>query len=311
MEERLFLLTCLLCLLIVTIIYPKCFATSFAFTDLVIQGGSYSEAISKNDSAQVVRRAKENKTETKNKPSSAYDQKSFDLEKESLPPGYKGHDPSKLYSDMLARYPAKSEYESTDEYNNRLLTRPTFIYAFTDTAFYKTIWSGYIKYNADTKKLRVVLDSLGSLKKTYLHPSYTVLKREAKNKRSYIGQKFFRVFKTRSVIDNAELIHWCISIVNDDSITDHACEIELTPFEAESVRHNLVALFICRPISNNSQIEPKSYVFSYQDYANSSLSKSDYMLVTYKISYVELLGIWIFDNRSGKILYKQLVKKND
>lgn len=211
-----------------------------------------------------------------------------------LPPAYKGHDFKKIFLRLSAVN--KDEFEKTVDYEKRLKAiNLEDVYALR--IFDKD--SGLnvaVAYNPDSERFNVKINTSDIFAGPHNFPisPFVALKTTHKFS-SYIGTN---AFGAKKEIIKDEGAKEGVRIVNNDlSVISFGMSIK----DAKKYRNNVDILLICKPYIDENNI------LSFTGIQSTEPTFDFPMDTSYSISgiNVELLEIWVYDFKTGKILHKE------
>ena len=214
-----------------------------------------------------------------------------------LKPNYRGDEFQQLYVKSFASLLSKKEFEKTADYKKRLAAiNLDRIYAFQFAA--KQYFQ--ITYNADTEMLEFNVDGLSIIehkpKMLETIRSFLVLKTTNKKESSYIGSN---AFGAKKVIRKYEANLYGLQVVKN-SQSEYKMSLHMSPNEAKKYKDNLTVMIICRPF-----IKDDTLAFLGSSYAEPTFSAPIEVNDAVAGINVELLELWLYDLKSGKLLYKK------
>lgn len=233
------------------------------------------------------------------------DEKLEDLMKrkigQKLPPNYEGDNFNKIFVKYFETLLGKGKFEKSDVYKNKLRSiNLNEIYAL------KIIDKENLEvnYNPDSEIISV---SVAPLHVSRLLPEtdnndtiiwpFIVLKTTKKKVSSYIGSN---AFGAKKMIKKYEAMKYGVQIeVEGKSKLSFAMPIH----EAKKYKDNMSVLLICKPQIKNDLL---AFIGGY--YREPTFSEP--VEINYAISglNMELLGIWIYDSKTGKVHYKEYIE---
>jgi hypothetical protein len=257
----------------------------------------------------------------------------FDIGAEKLPPNYKGADVSRLYSLLVKKAPkGKSEFETKEEYEKRI-SEITFedIYALKIEEAYDLRGLTISTYDAELQVFNIALraEPLSEYTSNDYRSSLII---RAMNRKShpYIGSNpYGATFEVRDFTAT----QYGVAFVNQDAFGVSGYDnkynsdttwtsrrnldlvIKASPDKAKVLKGNIGVLLLCKPALYKSGIESYQSYKSYRGMGNSlTFEKSDSLKATidnleshyYERKYfnVEVLGVWVYDIRTGEVLFR-------
>lgn len=211
---------------------------------------------------------------------------------EKLPPNYKGNDFQKIYMKYFKAFSGKKEFEKTQDYTKRLQSvNLNEIYAFRITDKDNM----YIRYDPDNELFEISLYRLLSFLISPETNNLFVLKTTEKKTSTYMGSN---AFGAKVAIMKHEAHKYGLHIIG--GALSYDLHIPMSINDAKKYKDSLSVLLICKP-----DIEDNTLVFMGSHYREPSFGIP--LEESYRISVmnVELLEIWIYDFKTGKIFYKQ------
>jgi hypothetical protein len=260
---------------------------------------------------------------------SGYSTEPLDLSLSTLPPGYRGNDPETVFT-ALSSSTKKGEFESTAEYNQRLMGLTVIAGSLTDSSVYAFYVEsgGYAqqseaRYDAD-KQLLTLSIQLASVSKK------RTVKQECSERivrlglctdstESYIAGYNF-LSKTKWLNNGTHLgansygavaevtteYRWqdTIEFPNIDEFSskqsiygqDLSIDLPVGPTEAKTLKGNLRILAICKLIA--------PYVASDAGSSDATLSEPVDLITFFQTLETQLLELWVYDISTGKVIAK-------
>lgn len=219
---------------------------------------------------------------------------------QKLPPNYKGHDFQKTYTKYFETLLGKGEFEKSDVYEKRLHSinlDEVYAFAITDKDTLE------ITYDPDKEVVDIEIKPLSAyrfLPKTDGDNSiwpFIILKTTKKKVSSYVGSN---AFGAKKVIKKYEANKYGVQVEKNNSVS-----FSMPIREAKKYKDNMSILLICKPQIKNDVL---AFIGSY--YSEPTFDNP------VEISYgvlglnMELLSIWVYDSKTGKIHYKQHMEQN-
>jgi hypothetical protein len=234
----------------------------------------------------------------------SYDNKSFNLSSEKLPENYLGHDIKRVFATLSKRLTTKGEFETTEEYQTRIkkelgetiygLLTIDNIYAFKPMVGVDT------NYDADKQILRATVKPEPIFNPENLRDerlTFTI-RIDHQNKGVYVGQNPFGAKKEIVKLDLSTYSILPINI-NEFSLDCRGLNFRLNmnSNKAKKSKDHVQVLYIGRLTSPFIKSESffKDATF---DFPMEGINAINYL-------FFELSEIWLFDEISGEILYKQ------
>lgn len=280
--------------------------------------------------------AKEKKASTKQKKKTEVVDTSslmpFDISAEKLPPNYKGTDIARLYTIVAKKAPLKKEeFETTAEYEKKIIEAvPSDIYAFKIDAGSGLHGLTVSTYDADTQQFQISLETEWLSQFTFEdYRASFIVKTLNKGSHSYIGSNAFGA--TREVT-SFNAIQYGLALVNqqdfgssrhDDnkyniktpltSIRKVSIAIQIPPDKARTLKDNIGVLLICKPALYKSDAKVSlrngnDLIFENYDSSQATIDSPTSHLYERKYINVEILGIWIYDIRTGEVISRTQLK---
>lgn len=219
---------------------------------------------------------------------------------QKLPPNYKGHDFQKTYTKYFETLLGKGEFEKYDVYEKRLHSiNLDEVYAFAITEKDNL----EITYDPDKEVVDIEIKPLSAyrfLPKTDGDNSiwpFIILKTTKKKVSSYVGSN---AFGAKKVIKKYEANKYGVQVEKNNSIS-----FSMPIREAKKYKDNMSILLICKPQIKNDILAFMGSYYSEPTFDN-----------PVEISYgvlglnMELLSIWVYDSKTGKIHHKQHMEQN-
>lgn len=214
----------------------------------------------------------------------------------NLKPNYKGHDFQKLFIKYFDTLIGKNEFEKTADYKNKLKAiNLSKIYAFqlSDNE------NVHINYDSDNEMFEVTIESISAteiMPKNGNISSFIVLKTTNKKSSNYVGTN---AFGAKITIKKYEARKYGVQVVKNEA-SSYSISFQMPLKEAKKQKANLAALMVCKPY-----IEDDTLAFMGGYYAEPTFS--DPIELNYSIAgiNVELLEIWLYDLKTGKVLHKR------
>ena len=261
----------------------------------------------------------------------------FDINQETIPQGYKGTDIVALYSLLGKNAPLeKNEFETTAEYEKRVASAtPGDVYACRIEE--KSAYRGLkIKpYNADTQEYQITVETEYLSEHNFKdHRASLIVKTLDERSESYVGSNAFGA--TRKVT-RFTATQYGIALVNQkefgysqydndgryniktvlSSIRKVYIYIQIPIDRARSLKDNIGALLLFKPALYRSDtkytIDNKgnSLIFETRDSSRATIDHPTSHFYERRYINVEALAIWIYDIRTGEILFKQPIKAKE
>lgn len=217
---------------------------------------------------------------------------------QKLPPNYKGHDFQKIYAKYFETLLGKGEFEKSDVYEKKLRSinlDEIYAFAITDKENLE------ISYDPDSEVISVTIEPLSAyrlLPKTDGGNSiwpFIVLKTTKKKVSSYVGSN---AFGAKKVIKKYEANKYGVQIEKNNALS-----FRMPIHEAKKYKDNMTVLLVCKP-----QIKNDVLAFLGGYYSEPTFSEP--VEISYAISglNMELLSIWVYDFKTGKVHYKQHIE---
>lgn len=217
---------------------------------------------------------------------------------QKLPPNYKGHDFQKIYAKYFETLLGKGEFEKSDVYEKKLRSinlDEIYAFAITDKENLE------ISYDPDSEVISVAIEPLSAyrlLPKTDGGNSiwpFIVLKTTKKKVSSYVGSN---AFGAKKVIKKYEANKYGVQIEKNNALS-----FRMPIHEAKKYKDNMTVLLVCKP-----QIKNDVLAFLGGYYSEPTFSEP--VEISYAISglNMELLSIWVYDFKTGKVHYKQHIE---
>lgn len=212
-----------------------------------------------------------------------------------LPPAYKGHDFKKIFSRLSAV--SKNEFEKTVDYEKRLKAiNLEDVYALR--IFDKDLGLNVaVVYDPDSERFNVKINTSVIFAGQHNFPisSFVALKTTHKFS-SYIGTNAFGA--TKEILKD-EGAKEGVRIVNND--LSSRISFSMSTKDAKKYKNNVDILLICKPYIDENNVLSFTGIQSKEPTFDSPIETS------YFISgiNVELLEIWVYDFKTGKILHKE------
>lgn len=215
---------------------------------------------------------------------------------------YKGDEIVKEYHRLTKQFPPKEEFEKTEDYKKRALSEEKEFYFVQET----TKFEPTITYNADTENLNISMLMLKTSKfmsstdeKDYKPVKIYTLN---KPKKQYVGQN---AFGTKVIVDKYSDDCYGIAIKNY-SFEKLDFNIKVDPATAKELvtRNAMKIAWHCKiPSESSSRITTKAtYHASPTIDLPTSITENYYLIVA------DILDISVFDEKTGKIYYRQIIK---
>jgi hypothetical protein len=203
-----------------------------------------------------------------------------------LSPNYKGNNIEQVFRQLLTKYPEKGKFETTSEYENKVSSiNLNEIYAFQIDYPNTTNF----KYDPDDEILTL------NLKTRSIDDADSIIIKAVGNKvSSYVGTN---AFGAKTVIKKYTGVLY--GLIPQKEILSN--NINIKPAEAKKHLNTLKVLLICKAFSPYI-LKPPAFTGAYYD----GPTFSDPIEIDYvaKIINVEILELWIYDYKTGKILEK-------
>lgn len=225
----------------------------------------------------------------------------LNLSTNKLPVGFKGNDPVNVFSKILNGRMIKGEFETTSEYEKRILiadTKPIIGNLTKDSVFVFKIPTGYsmMNYEADSQKMTVSYEA--DIYAQDLPESSLSIKIFSKSRR-YVGSNAFGRTVTITAYDETR---YNLVVPNFDGLTQFTpflIEFDLDVNTAKQIKLNnsLGCLFI------GKLVDPFYNIGFYSDEATiDSPLKYDFK---YRYIYMKVYQVWFYNTMTGKVLYKK------
>ena len=244
----------------------------------------------------------------------------FDTNIETLPVNFLGHDLKRIYVALSKSEDTfkKSEYESTDKYNARLIDLKNkilldnFTYGDTYVYVHKKNWSN--KYDADNGALKVslnfdtyykffgdgnVLDDNSKMR----FEAFTI----SENKSKYVGSNSYgastTIRRTESVEGAFAIANWWLlkRILSIDSYMRHVdFDFKVSPEKAASLKENGAWLFVYKL--------DHPYILETREYHTPTINEPYDSNTIIKNINAEVLEMWFFDSSTGEVIKKIKIK---
>jgi len=225
-------------------------------------------------------------------------------------------DIEKIYLELKSYIGEKSEYETIQNYRNRVLASTNrHVYTF----LYNDSWvSNLLEYFPEKEILSLKINFLSfvgpyqhSFKQAY--PFGRMVVAILKNKTNKIGEKQgVTPFGVVSTYSSFEEESWCLLIHNFDLLKKNAdnCNImdcffhiiRVNGKDAENLAKNIGVMFIVYvPTNLNSEV-----VLERSSYTSPTLDRAEISNISYGIA-VNLIGIVIYDKRNNMVIRKIII----
>lgn len=256
---------------------------------------------------------------------------SFDVGAEKLPPNYKGADVARLYALLTKKAPkGKSEFETTAEYEKRI-AEIAFddIYALKIESAYDFRGLTIHPYDADLQKIQIILETEPLSDYSSLdYRSSLLIKGADRASSSYVGSN---AYGAKLEVKDFTATHYGIALVNQvdfgdigykhssnkilESVRELKVEIHVPPDKAKVLKESVGVLILCKPAlyRANSKIIPtreNDLTFEQFNSSKATIDKPESHFFQRKYINVEVLGVWVYDIRTGEVLSKQKIKEN-
>jgi hypothetical protein len=240
----------------------------------------------------------------------------FDINAEKLPSNYRGTDIAKLYSFLAKKAPLrKKEFETTADYEKKIKSVLSdnvyaFMLDFSSRVGTRFGVSGYLDYNADAQKLKIIIKPDYMYMNNYpreVSPRTTVIVKEIdKRTRSYIGSN---VFGVNRLVKGYSSTQYLVALVNSEMVSsDLNCEVDILPDKAKNLINNIGVLLLCKMSLHEKPslvVTGNDLIFedSYSVEATISFPASHFF--DRKYINVEALAMWVYNLRTGEIIFKK------
>jgi hypothetical protein len=187
---------------------------------------------------------------------------------------------------LLNKYPEKGKFETTSEYENKVsLINLNEIYAFQIDYKYTT----NIKYDPDDEILTLDLET-----KSIDNEDSIIIKAVGNKVSNYVGTN---AFGAKTVIKKYTGVLYGL-IPNKEILSNN---IKIKPAEAKKHLNTLKVLLICKAYTLY-KLKPPAFTGAYYD-SPTFTNPVEFDFVA-KIINVEIIELWIYDAKTGKILGK-------
>lgn len=208
-----------------------------------------------------------------------------------LSSNYKGNNIEQAYRHLVAKLPVKGEFETTGEYKKKLSSIAfNEIYAFKIDDDY----SQEISYDPDQQQLKLDLQTRTILDPYYDKTEIISIKKVGEKVHSYIGTN---AFGAKRVIKKFTGVFYGV-LANKEV---HSVVINMPREEAKRHKNTLKVLLICRVISDDIFV-PVAFKGTY--YYEPTFSSPTEISYDARVINVELLELWVYNYKTGKILEK-------
>ena len=251
------------------------------------------------------------------KPKPAYLTLSLDLSTQRLPHSFLGHDPRAIYEIVAARFGPKSEFETTQQYKERLRLKkekPLFgdvsvsdiLGSTTDHSNDNSTGTAEMVYDADHQVFRVTAwmsevetDPLVSTERETRQAITVRAVREYKG--SYVGEN---AYGAKTDIVKVDQNIYCLifnnpedfGIARESSLTKIMLAVNMDVARAKVAKRNLRTLLLYRLVNPFSQ-EKKDHIYPKID--NPRDGEFNHYYLNAKVE-----AIWLYDFESGEIYSK-------
>lgn len=230
----------------------------------------------------------------------------FDINVDKLPTNFSGHDINRIYIALSKADKAliKDEFESTEEYNNRIsalrnsILLDSFTYNDTYVYVHKKLET---KYDADGKSLTIRIKN-SPLFFSQGIDAYTISEK-------YSEYETGNLFGARITVTRAEIVSCIFFITNSyrfhkalnkdpDFSNDYKIEfkLKLLPENAKSFTKNGAYLFVYK-------LTPP-YLKEFKELRSPEMNFPFDVTTFEKSIQAEILELWLFDSSTGKIIKK-------
>jgi len=300
-------------------------------------GYGYSWAEEKKTNKSPQNTTIKNKGLNNKKIESQYDIRPFNLTVEKLPPNYKGHDIKKLYHELeKKKIPDKDEFETQEAYTKR--TQSLFSAVPKDFYAFKVVEFAYFNYDAESQMIEIQvptdysdiqrkvlekgihdsieggydLRQMEQMKKGYMKRKNLILiRRVDEGKSTYIASNSFGV-KTKVTQHRQTL--YDLELDNRENfwkglrnkIGERVIKINMPPHEAKNLKENFGLLLICR-LSHLT--DPYRNISNDLSHLEPTLDEPEEYYSSMNFVSVELLEIWVYHIKSGKIFVQEKVEQ--
>lgn len=257
----------------------------------------------------------------------------FDINKEKLPPNYKGTPIDRLYSLFVKMAPLKKEeFETTAEYETKIAAAVHGdIYAFIIDQK-PGLHIPTVSYDADKQKFQI------GVRTDWLSPNTNedyrasfIVKSVNDSSSSYIGSNAYGA--TRKVTD-LRATRYGLALVNqqdfgssdsDDKKHDFLktpmtslrtvnIEISIPPDKARTLKDSIGILLVCKPIlykvdAKISHRKGNDLIFEQYDFSEATINSPSSHTYEQKYINVEILALWIYDIRTGEVILKKAIER--
>jgi hypothetical protein len=247
----------------------------------------------------------------------------FDINRDKLPPNFTGTDIVKLFSVLAKKAPlTKGEFDTTIDYKSRIESAISpDVYAFrldfTSGKFADSQdrygISGYITYDADIQKFKIALDIddngvRSPFREGYKdHKAYIIVKEIKHPSLSYIGSNAFGATR---LVDSYRDTQYLLAFENTVGLKS-GLEINISPAQAKKMNNRIGVLLLCKTTLHETTLATKNtflgnaLIFEYENYSEATIDNPISLRDYRKCINVEVLAVWLYDNRTGDILLKQ------
>jgi len=230
-----------------------------------------------------------------------YSQTPFDATSLRLPPHFMGNDIVRLFKAHEAlRKAAKSEYETSDQFNKRMEAGETKLFMGGE----KTVTMSFVAplkavYDADQGVLNVGVEC-AKFHGVYGRVLYTISVKRYSTNKTYIASN---AFGAKINVRETDAESFGIGVINaadlpssPEDLIDSA--IESTPDEARRIKATLSALVICS-ITRGEELTVDDVLLAKATFDD----PREYYEQLHALN-AKVLGIWFFDSSSGRIYSK-------
>lgn len=255
---------------------------------------------------------------------------SFDLNTERLPANYKGTDIAKLYSILAKKTPKKKgEFEATAEYETRVEAYMKNSPYLSNIYAFKVSETGHhsqnqlkVDYNVDLQRMIITTETYGFQTLIYENNRGSIIIRKIdKGSSSYTGSN---AFGARRTVTSFEDLQYGIALVNQDDFGIRigsndwrklSFETEMPLDKAKKLKANIGILIIGKPylyladeVPHYTESKPKRLTFETERYSGATFSSPSSHYVQSRYINIEALSVWVYDVRTGEILFKEQLK---
>lgn len=241
---------------------------------------------------------------------STYDQRNFDPSASSIPQGYAGHDPVKLYFGLASSNQGKKEFETTAEFTARIAkanSLPVYGQVARDglLAFPEDFTEA--KYDADKGEFAVeeffgvvdiaeVPDEATKDSAAFSTGRDHVTSRQTVDAQNSFGAtaKVEKITGESFKIKLNGLSRFGAPVSENDFLPRLKFSFPVPIKKARQVKSNLSLLFIYRAKST----------MSHEDYQKATLENPEEKSTNEHYVVGDIEQIWVFDNNTGEVLFK-------